>query len=175
MKNETIKRPANLEIENATIRFKNFSGRESDFNPKGRRNFAVFLDNETAEVLAKDGWNVKYKKAREEGDPDIPYIQVAVNYTEERSPQIYRITGNNMTLEDAITVGDRDYAEIINADLIITPSIWDVRGKKGIKAYLSKAWITIQKSRFDDKYSRFNRVVSNTSNDVSDDDETPFD
>jgi hypothetical protein len=171
MKNNEIKKPAKLEIENAKIRFRNFSGRETDYNPKGNRKFAVFLDDETANVLINDGWNVKYKKAREEGDSDIPYIDVAVRFDNNRPPQIYRVSGKNMTLENEDTVGDLDYAEIENADLIIVPAIWHVGNKSGIKAYLSKAWITISRSRFDDKYDSYRRDFVN--NDF-DEEENPF-
>lgn len=170
--NNNVRKPAKLEIENATIRFRNFSGRETEYNPKGRRNFAVFLDDETAEVLAADGWNIKYKHAKEDGDPDIPYLQVSVRYDNDRPPQIFRVSGKNMTLETKDTVGDLDYAEIENADLIITPSVWNVGKKNGIKAYLSKAWITIPASRFDDKYARYRRDFID---DERDDEETPFD
>lgn len=170
--NNNVRKPAKIEIENATVRFRNFSGRETEFNPKGRRNFAVFLDPDTANVLADDGWNIKWKKAREEGDPDIPYLQVSVRYDNDRPPQVYRVTGKNMTLETEDTVGDLDYAEIENADLIITPSVWTVGKKTGIKAYLSKAWFTIQGSRFDDKYARYNREV--VADSFTDDDDTPF-
>jgi len=173
MKNNNViaKRPAKLEIENATIRFRNFSGRETEYNPKGRRNFAVFLDEDTANVLADDGWNIRWKKAKEEGDPDIPYLQVAVRYDNERPPQIYRVCGDNMTLEDEDTVGDLDYAEIENVDLIIVPSVWNVGNKSGIKAYLSKAWITIHASRFDKKYANYARKAIDYD---PDDEETPF-
>lgn len=170
--NNNVRKPAKIEIENATVRFRNFSGRETEFNPKGRRNFAVFLDQDTADVLIADGWNIKWKKAREEGDPDIPYLQVSVRYDNDRPPQVYRVTGKNMTLETEDTIGDLDYAEIENVDLIITPSVWTVGKKTGIKAYLSKAWFTIQGSRFDDKYARYNREV--VADSFTDDDDTPF-
>ena len=34
----------NIVIENARIGFRNFSGKEGQFNPAGRRNFCVFIE-----------------------------------------------------------------------------------------------------------------------------------
>ena len=70
----------NIVIENARIGFRNFSGEEGRFNPKGRRNFCVFLDPELGETLQDDGWNIKWLEPREEGDEKQAFLQVAVSY-----------------------------------------------------------------------------------------------
>ena len=36
----------NIIVENAKIAFKNFSGKEGQFNPEGKRNFCLILDPE---------------------------------------------------------------------------------------------------------------------------------
>ena len=57
-----------LMIENAKIIFRNFAGKEGMYNAEGDRNFCVLLEDDLAEQLVKDGWNVKTLRAREEDD-----------------------------------------------------------------------------------------------------------
>ena len=59
-------RVKNIALEGAKIIFRNFAGKGDKFNPSGRRNFGVLIDNETAEDLIEEGWHVKWLKAREE-------------------------------------------------------------------------------------------------------------
>lgn len=67
-------------IEDARLVFRNFSGKEGQYNREGDRNFAVIVPDDVAQDMLKDGWNIRYLAAREEGDADTPYIQVAVNF-----------------------------------------------------------------------------------------------
>ena len=58
-----------LNIENAHIMFKNFSGKGDQFNRAGDRNFCVRIDDpDFARQLRNEGWNVvKTNRARKEG------------------------------------------------------------------------------------------------------------
>ena len=49
-----------LQIDDATIIFKNFEGRGDKFNREGDRNFSLLIDNpKTADAMVKEGWNVR--------------------------------------------------------------------------------------------------------------------
>ena len=140
-------------IEGAQIIFRNFEGKEGQYNRKGDRNFAVIIpDEKTAKQMLKDGWNVKYLEAREEGDENTPYISVTVSY-KNRPPRIVMLTTNARTNLTEDTVEILDWAEIANADLICNAYEWDVNGKTGVKAYLKSLFITIEEDALERKYA----------------------
>lgn len=141
----------NLVIENAKIGFRNFSGRESKFNLIGRKNFCIFFDVDFGDKLLKDGWNIKILDKNPELDP-VAYMQVLINYN-KKPPQIYLVTKHGKTLLDEDSVSMLDWAELENVDVVITPYMWEINGKKGIKGYLKTMYVTIVEDDFADKYS----------------------
>lgn len=141
----------NIVIENARIGFRNFSGQAGKFNPAGRRNFCVFLEQELGKVLEEDGWNVRWLQPRDEGEEMVPYLQVAVSY-DNIPPKIVLVTGRGKTLLEESTVNILDWAEIANVDLIIRPYNWDVSGKSGVKAYVKSMYVTLIEDEFESKY-----------------------
>lgn len=142
----------NIVIEGARIGFRNFSGKEGRYNPEGKRNFCVFLDDEMGKVLENDGWNIRWLQPRNEEDDKVPYLQVAVNY-ENIPPKIVLITSEGKTILDEDAVNILDWAEISNIDLIIRPYNWEVNGKKGVKAYVKAMYVTIIEDEFEKKYA----------------------
>lgn len=140
-----------LSIGNAKIRFRNFEGRETKFNPPGRRVFSVFLDDDVAEKLKDDGWNIKYLTPRDPEDPKQAYLEVFVSF-KNFPPRIMLISSKNKTILDAGSVSMLDWADIENVDLIARPYNWEVNGKVGIKAYLKKMYVTLKEDEFEAKY-----------------------
>jgi hypothetical protein len=139
-------------VEDARLVFRNFSGKEGQYNREGDRNFSVILDDETANLMLKDGWNVKYLASREEGEEDTPYIQVAVNFN-NRPPRVVMITSTARTHLNEESVSVLDWADIKTCDLIARAYDWTVNGKSGTKAYLQSMFVTIEEDALERKYA----------------------
>ncbi len=139
-------------VEDARLIFRNFSGKEGQYNREGDRNFSVILDPKVAEEMLNDGWNVKYLTSREEGEPDTPYVQVAANF-KYRPPRVVMITSTGRTNLSEETVDVLDWADIRNVDLIARAYEWVVNGKSGIKAYLQSMFVTIEEDALERKYA----------------------
>ena len=146
-----------LQIDDARIIYRNFSGVGSKFNREGDRNFAVYIDDEDiAEELKKRGWNVKIKPPREDGDDPFMFLPVKIKFN-DRGPSVYLVTGNKKTPLNENTVSCLDDIDILSVDLDIRPYDWDVNGKTGRTAYLQSIWVTQEVDRFasrmmDDEY-----------------------
>ena len=66
-----------VQMDDVRITFKNFSGKGDKFNREGDRNFAIVIeDPNTADALIAEGWNVRVKPPREEGDDPFMYLPV---------------------------------------------------------------------------------------------------
>jgi hypothetical protein len=139
-------------VEDARIIFRNFSGKEGQYNREGDRNFAVVLPPDIAEQMLKDGWNVRVLEAREDGDESTPYISVAVNFN-NRPPRVVLLTSTTRTQLNEDSVEILDWADIRNADLIARGYDWSVNGKQGTKAYLQSLFITIEEDALERKYA----------------------
>lgn len=141
-----------LIFENCRIAFRNFSGKEGKFNPPGRKNFCVMIDDrDFAERLKKDGWNIRELRPRDDQEQPQPYMQVTVSY-DNIPPKVVLVTSKKQTILTDETIGMLDWAEIKNVDLVVRPYNWEVRGETGVKAYCKSMYVTIQEDVFADKY-----------------------
>lgn len=146
-----------LQIDDARIIYRNFSGVGSKFNREGDRNFAVYIpDEDMAEELKERGWNVKIKPPREDGDDPFMFLPVKIKFN-DRGPSVYLVTGNKKTPLNENTVSCLDDIDILSVDLDIRPYDWEVNDKTGRTAYLQSIWVTQEVDRFasrmmDDEY-----------------------
>jgi hypothetical protein len=148
------KNDRNRTLEDITIAFRNFAGKEDMYNRQGDRNFAIILDRDVADSMLQDGWNVKYLKSRDEGDEPQPYIQVAVSY-KNRPPKICMVTSKSMTYLGEDEVELLDWADIETADCTLNPYDWAVGDKHGTKAYLQALYIKIEEDYLQQKWSAY--------------------
>lgn len=175
-----MERLKNLELGSAEIIFRNFSGRGTDYNKEGDRNFSVVIpDIDLAVSLYELGWNVQIRpknantrvemkascntfndritflEQRGELEDAIFHLKVNVSYKyEDKAPKIWLIRGtsNRKELMSESNIGTLDKAELENVDLVINPSGWNKGGRTGYMAFLKEAYITIKESSFAEKY-----------------------
>ena len=141
-----------LQIDDARIIYRNFTGAPSKFNREGDRNFALVIpDEEIADELAREGWNVKIKPARDEGDTPFMYLPVKVKFN-DRGPAVYLNSGSrvNKLTEDMIDILDN--IDIAGIDMDIRPYDWEVNGKTGRTAYLQSMNVIQEIDRFAERY-----------------------
>ena len=142
-----------LQIDDAVLTYRNFSGEASKFNREGDRNFAVVIDNpDVANDLVERGWNVKIKPPREEGDDPFMYLPVKVKFS-ERGPSIYLKSGDKVNELDEDSIACLDNIDILGVDLDVRPYDWEVNGKAGRTAYLQSIHVTQRIDRFAARYS----------------------
>lgn len=146
--NVTIGPKGILQLDDVRIIYRNFSGEGSKFNREGDKNFSVLIDNmELANDLIEQGWNVKIREPREEGNEPFAHLPVKVKFN-DRGPRIYLITGNRRNKLDEESVAIIDNIDIACIDMDISPYDWEVNGKTGRTAYLHSMRVVQEVDRF---------------------------
>lgn len=142
-----------LQVDDATIIFRNFAGKGSTYNREGDRNFSLLIDDvELKDKLIAEGWNVKVKPPREDGDIPFMHLPVKVKFN-ERGPVVYLKTGNAVNTLDEDSIGILDSIDILGVDLDIRPYDWELRdGKSGRTAYLQSLHVIQDVDRFAARY-----------------------
>ena len=142
-----------LQIDNARLVYRNFSGIGSKYNREGDRNFSVIIDDqEVADALIEEGWNVKIKPPRDEDETPFMHLPVKIKFS-DRGPNIYLKTGARMNRLDEDSIDCLDNVDIVEVDLDIRPYDWEVNGKNGRTAYLQSIHVTQEVDRFAERYA----------------------
>jgi hypothetical protein len=155
-------------LENVKIMqgsYKNFSGRKNEYNRVGWRTFCIILDDlDFANQLKEDGWNVKIRAPREDGDEPIYYLQLKLSFNTDESningmnfqnPIVKRISGGTILELTPETCGQLDDDDVEYIDVRIRPSHWEVRGDVGYTGYVKELYATVSES-LADKYVGMN-------------------
>lgn len=143
-----------LQIDDARIIFRNFSGAPSKFNREGDRNFALVIPNEELkDALIEEGWNIKIKPPRDEDDMPFMYLPVKVKFN-DRGPVVRLKSGSRKpVILDEESIDCLDNIDISSVDLDIRPYDWEVSGKTGRTAYLQSMCVIQQVDRFAERYA----------------------
>lgn len=143
----------NVNIANARIGFRNFSGKEGQYNPAGNRNFAIFIeDMELARRMEKDGWNIRWLEPKDENDPMQPMISVKVAFG-KYPPKIVLVSKKGLSQLREEDINILDWAELDKVDLTLNASEWAFGGKSGVKAYLKTMYATIAADPWEEQYA----------------------
>lgn len=143
-----------IQVDDARIIYRNFSGRADRFNREGDRNFALVIPTtELADMLVERGWNVKIKPRIDqngnvmEDEPPRMYLPVKLKFG-RRPPNIYLRTGVVQRRLDEDTIGILDDIDIVSVDMDIRAYDWEANGNTGRTAYLQSARIHQETNRF---------------------------
>lgn len=143
-----------LQIDDAKIVYRNFTGAGSKYNREGDRNFAIVIpDMETADALKAEGWNVKIKPPRDEDDTPFITLPVKIKFN-DRGPKAFLKSGNNVVELDEESISMLDDIDIRTVDLDIRPYDWEVNGKEGRTAYLQSIHVEQEIDRFAARYQK---------------------
>lgn len=142
-----------LQIEDARIIYRNFSGLGSKYNREGDRNFAVIIPNEEIkDQLVEQGWNVKIKPPRDEDESPFMYLPVKVKFN-SRGPGVYVVSGSSVKKLSEETIDMLDEIDISSVDMDLRGYDWEVNGKTGKSAYLQAINVIQNIDRFGAKYA----------------------
>lgn len=144
-------------LQNAQIIYKNFEGREEQFNAEGQRYFHVLLDVATADILEREGYNIKRKPPLEEGSEPFIHMKIKVNF-KGRPPTVALISkskGTRNTLDED-TVQLADHADFEKIDMTISPYDWKLKsGQTGRTAYLQSFYGVLYENPLDALYAEY--------------------
>lgn len=142
-----------LQIDDARMIFRNFSGAPSQFNRAGDRDFHLVIDDtEIADALDKEGWNVKIKPGLNEEDDPRMSMKVKVKFN-GYGPNCYLISGTRRVELDEESIGCLDDIEIESCDMDIRGYDWEMNGKKGRTAYLQSIRVYQRLDRFAEDFA----------------------
>ena len=144
------------DIDGRQIIFKNFEGRGDKFNREGDRNFSLRIDDEnTADALVKEGWNVRIKEGRDEDEGPFMRLPIKVKFT-NYGPNVYLCTGDRVNELNEESIACLDSIEIDSVSMDIRPYDWDVNGRTGRTAYLQSMEVVQRIDRFAARYANKN-------------------
>lgn len=144
------------DIDGRQIIFKNFEGRGDKFNREGDRNFSLRIDDEnTADALVKEGWNVRIKEGRDEDEGPFMRLPIKVKFT-NYGPNVYLRTGDRVNELNEESIACLDNIEIDSVSMDVRPYDWDVNGRTGRTAYLQSMEVVQRIDRFAARYANKN-------------------
>lgn len=161
-----------IEINNAKIIFKNFSGKPGMYNKEGDRNFCLLLPDDAAVYFfRRNGYSPTVKPSTSEEGEFFRYIKIKLRFN-QWGPTVILKSGDKTTRVDESLVSALDSIRIDRVDMDIRPYQWErPNGESGQTAYLSGMTVYQQIDRFEQMMMD---IGENDSSDNTDDSGIPF-
>lgn len=135
--------------------WRNFRGEGTQFNPAGKRNFNVRIDDiSLVNTLKNRGFNVREMKKQNEDDETSYYMQIKLQFNQYGPRVIQYVQGNPNGVElDEDTIETLDNADILDCVIKIRPYDWTMAtGSQGTTAYLTELAVQIPDNRFGERF-----------------------
>jgi len=139
-------------VEGATLIYKNFEGKKDMYNTAGRRECSIVLDPVLGEQLLADGWNVKIKEPREEGEEGFYFLTFETRFEGFKPARIVLLTAKSKLPIDEDNVDMLDWADITDIDVTIRAYRWEMGDKSGWKAVLKTMYAKLLLDPTEAKY-----------------------
>lgn len=167
----------NIEIEDGEIIFRNFSGKITDYNPKGLRTVTFIIPDDIKDKLIADGWNVRlYVPKNDPERPPVYILEATITYRDKdgkpKDPKIFIVKPDGLLHVTEDMAFALDTYDIVKVDAVLGPYYWEQGGRKGIRPYVNKMYVIIKEDRFDKKYRDYIDQMNQSV--VPADDDLPF-
>lgn len=141
----------------------NFSGDpdRDGYGSTTRKGCVIIPDEELAQALLADGFNVKISRPTIEGAEPQHYINIIVNYESKWPPKIYLVSGEKgRVLLDRDSVGMIDDIYVRNVNVSLSPHINKRTGRKTL--YVDTMYVEqeIDRDPFAARYARHNDDIN---------------
>lgn len=152
----------NIRLDGCKVSKRNFSGKVTDYNEHGYRQFLLVINPDLGEELRSKGWPVKQFKQKDPDEVPDCFIQVNVSY-KTKEPMVWLIQEDKRTktLLHENTIGSLDYAAIDRVDIYLHASYWERSGRSGYTAFCEKLRVYVKPDEFDDfDFDDFDEVTN---------------
>lgn len=155
-------------IEDGTIIFSNFSGNpERNYNNDTKRTVTFSIPSENKDALMEAGWHIRPYIPKSDPDADPIYLlEATIAYRTKdgrpKDPGIFIVKPDRLIHVTEDIVDQLDRMDIVKVDAVLGPSYWEFGGRKGIRPYVNKMYITVKSNPIEEKYDKYTQQMSDS-------------
>lgn len=142
-------------LRNRDIIYRNFSGRQTQYNRNGNQKFSIVIDPAMGAKLAKEGWNVKSRPSKNDEEEEFCTLEVRVRFDLSFArPKIKQFTRNGSVVINEHNIANFDDAEFKQADIVLRQYAWtNPAGETGVSAQLAEMYVRLEEGVLEAKWA----------------------